>query len=147
ASGDFVVDPTQLKDRDSNGNYGTLGAATGGAPGSRWGGSTWTDAGGNLWMFGGQGFDSSLSQNSALLNDIWEWVPGGPDFHAGGWIAGTFTGQWIWQGGSNLGNQKGTHGTQGTAAVANIPGGRWAAATATDPTGNVWLFGGQGYDS
>jgi hypothetical protein len=145
--GSWVVDPTPLKAQDVPGSYGTLGTASGGAPGSRWGGSTWTDAGGNLWMFGGQGYDSTASQNSALLNDIWEWVPGTLDSHTGGWIAGTFTGQWIWQGGSNTGNQSGVYGTQGTAAAGNIPGGRWAAATVTDPTGNVWLFGGQGYDS
>jgi N-acetylneuraminic acid mutarotase len=149
SSGDFLVDPTPLQSQDVSGAYGTLGAATAGAaPGSRWGGSTWTDAAGNLWMFGGQGFDSSPSQDSALLNDIWEWVPGALDSHfAGQGIAGTFTGQWIWQGGSSTGNQSGTYGTQGAAAAGNIPGGRWAAASATDPSGNVWVFGGQGYDS
>jgi len=145
--GDWVVDTAPLRAEDIHGNYATLGTATGGFPGSRWGGSTWTDAGGNLWMFGGQGFDSTLSQNSALLNDIWEFVPGALDSHPGGDIAGTFTGQWIWQGGSSIGNQSGVYGTQGVAAAGNIPGGRWAAATVTDPTGNVWLFGGQGYDS
>jgi Galactose oxidase, central domain len=107
-------------------------------------------------MFGGQGFDSTGSQDSALLNDIWEWVPGTLDSETGGWVAGTFTGQWIWQGGFSTGNQSGIYGTQGVAATGcatgtttgcAIPGGRWAAATVTDPTGNVWLFGGQGYDS
>jgi N-acetylneuraminic acid mutarotase len=147
AGGTWVVDIAPLQQPDVSGVYGTLGAATGGAPGSRWGGSTWTDAAGNLWMFGGQGFDSTASQNPALLNDIWEFVPGALDSHANGDIAGTFTGQWIWQGGSNIGNQSGVYGTQSVAAAGNIPGGRWAAATVTDPTGNVWLFGGQGYDS
>src|SRR5207248_92581 len=61
--------------------------------------------------------------------------------------AGTFTGQWIWQGGSHIGNAKGVYGTLGIASASNIPGGRWAAATYTDTTGNVWLFGGQGVDS
>jgi len=158
SAGDFLVDPTPLQAQNVSGNYGTLGTATVGAtPGSRWGGSTWTDsAGTNLWMFGGQGFDSSGSQDSALLNDIWEWVPGALDSHFGGGIAGTFTGQWVWQGGFSTGNQSGIYGTQGVAAAGcatgtttgcALPGGRWAAATATDPTGNVWLFGGQGYDS
>ncbi len=145
--GDWVVDPTQLEATDAAGVYGTLATATPGAfPGARWGASGWTDASGNLWMFGGQG-DVASVQDRVLLNDIWEWVPGGYDTHLGGGVAGTFTGQWIWQGGSNTGNQNGVYGTQGTAAAGNIPGGRWAAATATDPSGNVWLFGGQGYDS
>ncbi len=145
--GDWVVDPTPLEAQNVPGIYGTLNTASGGAPGSRWGGSSWSDSTGNLWMFGGQGYDSTGSQNNALLNDIWEWVPGALDSHVGGGIAGTFTGQWIWQGGSSTGNQAGVYGTQGTAAPGNIPGGRWAAATATDPAGNVWLFGGQGYDA
>src|SRR5467141_4044130 len=107
-------------------------------------------------MVGGQVYDSSTSQNNALLYDIWEWVPGGYDTHTNGDIAGTFTGQWVWQGGFSIGNQSGIYGTQGVAAAGCatgtttgcvIPGGRWAAATATDPAGNVWLYGGQGYDS
>jgi Galactose oxidase, central domain len=155
-TGDWLVDPRPLEVQDVPGVYGTLGTASGGAPGSRWGGSTWTDSAGNLWMFGGQGFDSTKSQNSALLNDIWEWVPGGYDTHPNGDIAGTFTGQWVWQSGFSIGNQSGIYGTQGVAAAGCatgtttgcvVPGGRWAAATATDPAGNVWLFGGQGYDS
>jgi N-acetylneuraminic acid mutarotase len=155
--GDWHVDPAPLRAQNVQGAYGTLGTGSAvTAPGSRWGGSTWTDSGGNLWMFGGQGFDSSTSENYALLSDIWEWVPGAPDSHPNGDIAGTFTGQWIWQGGFSAGNQNGIYGTQGapTAGCATgtitgcvIPGGRWAAATTTDPAGNVWLFGGQGYDS
>jgi len=155
--GDWLVDPRPLAAQNVPGVYGTLGTGSATtAPGSRWGGSTWTDSGGNLWMFGGQGYDSSTSQNNALLNDIWEWVPGGYDTHTNGDIAGTFTGQWVWQGGFSIGNQSGIYGTQGVAAAGCatgtttgcvIPGGRWAAATATDPAGNVWLFGGQGYDS
>jgi N-acetylneuraminic acid mutarotase len=90
-------------------------------------------------MFGGQGFDST-GPDFSLLNDVWEWIPGAPDPNG----AGTFTGQWIWQGGSSTGNTK---GTQGVASASNIPGGRWAPATFTDNAGNVWLFGGQGVDS
>jgi hypothetical protein len=84
-------------------------------------------------MFGGQGYDAS-TLDFTLLNDLWEWVPGGPDANG----AGTFTGQWIWRGGSNIGNQP---------SSSNMPGGRWAAATYKDSVGNVWLFGGQGLDS
>jgi len=72
-------------------------------------------------------------RHSALLNDIWEFIPGALDSHSNGDIAGNFTGQWIWQGGSNIGNQSGVYGTQSVAAAGNIPGGRWAAATVTDP--------------
>lgn len=142
-AGDPEVDVGPLEATNVSGAYGTLKVASGGAPGSRWGSSTWTDAAGNLWMFGGQGY-SSTGLDFSLLNDVWEWVPnaGGPDL-----IAGTFNGQWIWQGGSNTGNQTAVYGTKGTASASNLPGGRWAAASQTDAAGNVWLFGGQGIDS
>jgi hypothetical protein len=141
-NGEFEVDLRPLEETNALGSYGTLHASSGGAPGSRWGSSTWTDAAGNLWMFGGQGY-SSTGLDFSLLNDVWEWIPGGPDTRG----AGTFTGQWIWQAGSNTGNQKGAYGSIGVASSSNIPGGRWAAASQTDSSGNVWLFGGQGLDS
>ena len=141
-NGAWEVDPTLLEATDASGVYGTLNiASAGAAPGARWGSSTWTDSAGNLWMFGGQGINAAGGE--VLLNDVWEWIPGAPDVNG----AGTFTGQWIWQGGSNAGGQNGTYGTKGVASASNIPGGRWAAATYTDSSGNVWLFGGQGYDA
>ncbi|HYB61802.1 MAG TPA: kelch repeat-containing protein [Methylomirabilota bacterium] len=148
-SGYWQDDTTPLESEDASGYYGTLGASTGGTPGARWGSSTWTDGSGNLWMFGGQGYDSS-TEDFTLLNDIWEWIPGGLDPNG----AGTFTGEWIWQGGSSVGSSAtnngapANYGTQNVPAAGNIPGGRWAAATFTDAAGaNVWLFGGQGVDS
>jgi hypothetical protein len=47
-----------------------------------------------------------------------------------------------WVGGSNLVNQTGTCGTQGYAALGNIPGGQYGEVSWTDANGNVWLFGG-----
>ena len=139
-----------LEVENMNGVYGTLGTAkpTVNTPGSRWGGVTWTDPSGNLWMFGGQGFAAS-GLDPELLNDVWEFVPGGSVGD------GSFAGDWVWQGGSSNFNQSGAYGTQGTAAATctgsnspcNIPGGRWGAASFVDASSNVWLFGGQGVDS
>jgi len=141
----YSADTTNLQLKDRSGIYGTLGSGTScksgpacTTPGARWGGATWTDAAGNLWMFGGQGLDSTGSE--VLLNDIWEFdITSGPcsyDLTTG---TGIFTNcEWIWQGGKNVGNQP----TTGT-----FPGGRWAIANFTDSSGNVWMFGGQGYDS
>jgi len=105
-------------------------------------------------MFGGQGVSNA---GQTLLNDVWEWIPGtppGPIPSPGTNNAGTFTGQWIWQNGSSTGapvSLKGIYGTKGTASATNLPGGRWASATFTENVGgvptNLWLFGGQGYDS
>jgi N-acetylneuraminic acid mutarotase len=136
--------PLQFKNRRAV--YGAQGSGTacglsfGGCtvPGGRWGGVTWTDAAGNLWMFGGQGLDTQ--GNFGLLNDIWEFdITSGPC----GWdqIDGTetFTNcKWIWQGGSSTLDQPTT---------ASFPGARWGASTYTDGSGNLWMFGGQGYDS
>ncbi len=55
--------------------------------------------------------------------------------------------QWTWANGANVVNQRGTYGTQGTAASTNVPGARQNAITWVDKTGNLWLFGGYGYDS
>jgi hypothetical protein len=60
-------------------------------------------------------------------------------------------GEWTWLGGSNTvgpnGGQPGVYGTLGTAAPANIPGGREQGLTWIDASGNAWLFGGYGEDS
>ncbi|MGA8528506.1 MAG: kelch repeat-containing protein, partial [Acidobacteriaceae bacterium] len=63
--------------------------------------------------------------------------------------------QWTWVGGSNTvpivpggtSGQPGVYGTLGTPAPGNIPGGRQGAVSWTDKNGNLWLFGGSGYDS
>ena len=55
--------------------------------------------------------------------------------------------EWIWMGGSNSAGQPGIYGTQGTGAGSNIPGGRNGAASWLDQSGNLWMFGGLGYDS
>uniref|UniRef100_E6QI25 GH29D-like beta-sandwich domain-containing protein n=1 Tax=mine drainage metagenome TaxID=410659 RepID=E6QI25_9ZZZZ len=68
---------------------------------------------------------------------------------------------WTWMGGSaastgcttyQLGvvicaGPPGVYGTLGTATAGSIPGGRAVAASWLDTSGNLWLFGGQGYDS
>lgn len=98
-------------------------------PGARHGAVTWTDGAGNLWLFGGFGIDSAGNQGD--LNDLWENV----------------NGEWTWIAGSNVVNQSGNYGAQGTPAAANSPGARDGAAGWTDAQGSLWLFGGYGYDS
>jgi N-acetylneuraminic acid mutarotase len=65
--------------------------------------------------------------------------------------------EWAWMGGSSafrvgcnqvgICGQPGQYGTLGTPAAENAPGGRSAAPNWTDSGGNLWLFGGQGFDA
>jgi hypothetical protein len=113
-----------------SGTYGVQGvAATGNIPGGRLSAVSWTDSSGNFWLFGGQAIDSTGAEG--LLNELWKYSAG----------------QWAWMGGSNLINQPGIYGTQGTAAPANIPGSREQAFSWVDSSGYFWLFGGDGFDS
>jgi hypothetical protein len=145
AANSYSADTTSLQLKNYPANYGTQGVGVSCAPssgctrpGSRWGGITWTDSTGNLWMFGGQGVDAA--GNFTLLNDLWEFdLTSGPCSFDATTGTGIFTKcQWIWKGGPSAGNQ---------STISTFPGGRWGAASYTDSLGNVWMYGGQGYDS
>ena len=115
---------------EQSGIYGTQGtAAHGNIPGGRFHAMSWTDTSGNLWLFGGDALDSNGTKGD--LNDLWKYSAG----------------QWAWMGGSNVGEQPGIYGTQGTASPGNVPGGREQSFSWTDASGNFWLLGGNGYDS
>jgi N-acetylneuraminic acid mutarotase len=119
---------------NQSGIYGTQGVAdSANMPGGRQGAASWVDASvtsRTLWLFGGQGKDATGAQG--CLNDLWNYD--------------ATTGNWTWVKGSSTSNQAGTYGTQGVADAANAPGARSAAVAWTDASGNLWLFGGQGYD-
>ena len=54
---------------------------------------------------------------------------------------------WTWVSGSNVIQQVGVYGTKGVADANNVPGARDGAVSWTDSSNNLWLFGGNGYDS
>ena len=121
------------------GVYGTLGvAASTNIPGGRSSAVSWVDASGNFWLFGGLGADSAGT--NGYLNDLWKYTPG----------ANGNAGNWTWMGGSNTigsnGGQPGVYGILGTTAATNVPGARFSPVSWVDASGNLWLFGGQGYD-
>jgi N-acetylneuraminic acid mutarotase len=114
------------------GRYGVEGTASNNnIPGARVYAATWIDSSGRFWMFGGIYLDTSTNLPS-YLNDMWVYDP--------------TTLQWTWMSGTNQLNQNGVAPTPGAAAVGNVPGGRFAAATWQDGSGRFWLFGGGGYD-
>jgi N-acetylneuraminic acid mutarotase len=117
--------------RNASGTYGTLGTGTAmTTPGSRHSSVSWVDSSGNFWIYGGYGYDED-STGAGPLSDLWKWDGS----------------KWTWVAGSNSISQLPTHGTLGTAAGANTPGSRIKAVAWTDSSDNLYLFGGQGYDS
>jgi hypothetical protein len=104
------------------GSYGTPGLSSN-IPGARSGAVSWTDTSGNFWLFGGAG---EAQSGSGFLNDLWRYSPS--------------LGLWTWVTGSSSADAGGNYGTLGT------PGARHVASGWVDSNGNLWLFGGQGYD-
>ncbi|MGD1064941.1 MAG: chitobiase/beta-hexosaminidase C-terminal domain-containing protein, partial [Terracidiphilus sp.] len=109
------------------GSYGTLGDwNTANIPPGRLGAAGWTDQNGNFWLFGG-------GTLNALFSDLWEFNPS--------------IDEWAWIGGSTSYGQPGVYGSLGSSAAGNVPGARLFATTWSDSNGNLWLFGGLGYDA
>lgn len=118
---------------NSQGIYGTKGTPDKvNKPSGRESSVSWGGDNGILWLFGGygNGFGGDNS-NLPLLNDLWKYD-----------IASN---QWTWMSGADYLQGKGYYGTQGTSALANTPGARFASASWKDISGNMWLFGGNGY--
>jgi N-acetylneuraminic acid mutarotase len=113
------------------GLYGTLGSASlSNMPGARNSALSWTDSSGNFWLFGGNG--EAQSGTGGALNDLWMFNP---------------TLGWEWVSGSNGLDQNGSYGTQGTPSSGNVPGARQFSSGWIDASNNLWVFGGQAYDS
>jgi len=56
----------------SPGVYGTMGSpAASNVPGARTYSVSWIDSAGNFWLFGGVGYDGTLTE----FNDLWKYVP------------------------------------------------------------------------
>jgi len=116
---------------NSPGVYGTIGVANAANnPGARAGSTTWIDDTGNLWLFGGYGYTSSA--NITQLNDLWKYD--------------VATGNWTWIMGDQF-SPGGSYGTKKIASTYNRPGARQDAVGWKDNDGNLWLFGGWGYDA
>jgi N-acetylneuraminic acid mutarotase len=117
------------------GVYGNLGQqAPGNIPGARSYGGNWIDKNGDLWLFGGVVINPS-SGTPLIANDLWRYN-----------IA---SGQWTWMSGDPSGPlvPYSVYGTLGVPAPGNTPGARDGPATWVDSEGNLWLFGGFGYDT
>jgi len=119
----------ELAMRAIKANHGTKGVASASnTPGSRNLAQTWTDENGILWLFGGIGINPNLI--IGRFNDLW-----------------SFDGQlWTWVGGSNQSNQAGTYAIKNNPSAENWPGGRSATSMVKNQLGEIYLFGGTGFD-
>jgi len=113
------------------GAYGTQGSAdANNKPGARYVSVSWTDLTGNLWLFGGYGYASA---NEGYLNDLWKYNPS--------------TNQWSWIKGDNNIDQTAVYGVQGMPSLTNKSGSRTSCVSWTGSNGDLWLFGGYGFDT
>jgi N-acetylneuraminic acid mutarotase len=78
---------------------------------------------------GGSGYTRTFN---GCLNDLWKYN-----------IA---TNLWTWMKGDSVALQPGIYGTVGAADPLNSPGARQESLKWTDKQGNLWLFGGYGYE-
>jgi len=123
------------------GVYGTLGVpAPGNVPGSRYSAVSWTDSNGHLWLHGG-------FSGNGVFDDLWEFNP--------------IMSQWSWMGGASTPpcftstlyvytscpGLLGVYGVLGVPSHGNAPGSRSQAVSWTDNNGDLWLFGGHGFNS
>lgn len=114
---------------DQAGTYGTQGTASASnEPPARQASAGWVDNNGNFWTFGG------FTSGTNGFNDLWKFDP----------VAKA----WTWVNGSKgATSTPGNYGIQGLAASTNVPGARWLSAAWSDTHGNLWVFGGEGFDS
>ncbi len=120
------------KTKDQKGIYVTQGIPdSGNKPGSRAGATGWVDPDGDLWLFGGYGLDA-YTTTQGQLNDLWKY--------------NVINDEWTWMSGRDSTSQPGNYGALGVSSPSNVPGARYASVSWTDNTGNLWLFGGYGYD-
>jgi N-acetylneuraminic acid mutarotase len=96
-------------------------------PGGRYGDTSWV-SNGYLWLFGGSGYDAS-STTPGYLDDVWAYSPFNTSTKA----------EWAWMAGQTA--------TYVASSSGTPPGGRYGASSWTDSNGNLWLFGGFGYNS
>ncbi len=100
-------------------------------PGARYSSSIFKDINGSIWIFGGYGKACSSCYSIESLNDLWRYNPS--------------SNEWTWFKGDSAVQKPGIYGSKGVSSINNNPGSRFSSMTWSDLSGNLWLFGGQGW--
>ena len=112
------------------GSYGTMGVASASnVPGARRNAFCWPGDDGELLVFGGYGYAASASGH---LNDLWRFDPD--------------TLEWTCIAGASVPDVPGVYGSEGDADILYYPGSRFGGAAWKTASGELWLFGGNGFD-
>jgi hypothetical protein len=125
--------PPEIRSNTPNatGAYGTQGvAAPDNSPRGRTFAAGWMDASGNSWLYGGEGYDSAGTYG--WLSDLWEYSPSS----ANGPGSAVQTPR----------KHRGSTAPKAWLRQLISPANGAFAATWTDASGNIWLFGGNGFD-
>lgn len=113
------------------GVYGIKGIpAANNTPGARTAGASWTDLSNNFWIYSGRSYEIG---NLGTSNDLWKYDAA--------------NNQWVWVAGESYPNVNVPAVYSKTPNATNTPGSRAYSTSWTDLSGNLWLFGGTGYDS
>lgn len=110
-------------------NFGSQGVpAVSNHPDGAYACAHWNDLNGNFWILGPT---ANVTGDAAL------------------WKYDVATNLWIWMSGpQSTSSTSGSYGVQGIPSPLNYPGARYTgAATWTDQNGDLWLFGGVGFDA
>ena len=117
----WVSGDLSINNSDVHGTKGVADAAN--KPGARTDALGWSDNAGNVWIYAG-------ITGRLPYNDLW-----------------TFDGtHWTWMAGEDFTEADGVYGERGVPAAGNSPGAREYHTTWFDGAGNLWLFGGLGWD-
>lgn len=112
--------------------YGEKGVpAASNIPGPRSAAISWTAPNGYFYVFGGSRYSYSQGSEFGFMNDLWRWD-------------GL---NWTWISGTNETNLRGNYGIKGVVSSINMPGARSKGVSWVTSNGDVYIFGGQGYDS
>jgi gliding motility-associated-like protein len=120
-SGSTLANPTPV--------WGTQGVSSPlNQPPGMYEAAEWTDQNGDFWLFGGL-----QVANNTYNTTLWKYT--------------VSTNEWTWMNGPQTPSVQGMYGVQGVPSPANYPGGRsYGPRSWTDLNGNLWLFGGIGFD-